>query len=306
MKVVVTGGAGFIGVNLGLLLGASHELVAFDNFSVGSPEAAADAGYAQVVHGDIRSLDQVMDAVVGADAVVHLAAQTGVPSSLATPLLDMEMNVVGSVNVLEACRVSSVGRVVLASSAAPLGATPPPAHENVVPRPLSPYGASKLSMEAYASAWAGSFGVATYTLRFSNVYGPWSYLKGSVVARWMKLLLDGENIRINGSGLQTRDFVHVDDICAAISLAVSGAGVPGLYQLGTGVETSVIDLAGHITSLFGKTVSDCVEFGDPLIADVPRSYCDIAKAREHLGYDPTNTIPEGLLGTQKWFEQYMR
>jgi UDP-glucose 4-epimerase len=268
----------------------------------GRAEDAEAAGFGEIVVGDIRDSDAITTVLSGADAVVHLAAQTGVPRSLEDPRFDLESNVVGTFELLEACRQHGVRRVVLASSAAPLGGAPPPASELVVPQPLSPYGASKLAMEAYASAYRASFGVETVVLRFSNVYGPYSYLKGSVVALWTKQLLRGETIRINGDGRQTRDFVHVDDICDAILLALEPGAEPGLYQLGTGVETSVIELARHMTALFGVDFDERVRFGPPLAAEVPRSYCDITKARNMLGYDPKRSIPEGLESTKVWFE----
>lgn len=301
---MITGGAGFIGVNLARTLSdhsAAGELIAFDNFSTGYLDDAEAAGFDKIVTGDIRDLESVASAVSGADAIVHLAAQPGVPSSLRDPHLDMELNVAGTLNVLVAARDAGVERVVLASSAAPLGSAPPPASESVLPQPLSPYGASKLASEAYASAFAGSFGLSTYALRFSNVYGPWSYAKGSVVALWCRQLLAGESITINGDGTQTRDFVHVQDICQAIGLALSHDGQGGLFQLGTGTETSVLDLAQAMAPLFDTTVADSVEFGAALPGEVPRSYTDISKARTELGYEPETNLHEGLATTRQWF-----
>lgn len=301
--VLVTGGAGFIGTNLAIRLAERMHLVAFDNLSVGKREDAIGNGYKDLIVGDIRDGAALAEACSGIDAIVHLAAQTGVGSSLADPRLDLELNVLGTFNVLEAARHGGVSAVVIASSAAPLGSAAPPAHEEIACRPLSPYGASKLAAESYASAYAGSFGVSAHALRFSNVYGPWSYLKGSVVALWMKQLMRGERITINGDGTQTRDFVHVDDICAALDAAICGSAEPGLYQLGTGVETTVLELARHMTELFGVAFDDAVEFGPPLTADVQRSFCAIDKARSQLGYSPMRSIPEGLVSTKSWFEE---
>jgi len=301
--VIVTGGAGFIGVNLAKLFGAEAEFVAFDNLTTGRRRDAVNAGFAEIVEGDIRNAVELEAAFNGAQCVVHLAAQTGVPKSLVDPWNDLEQNVIGTFRVLEAARNANVDSVVLASSAAPLGSTPPPASENVVPRPLSPYGASKLSVEAYASAFTGSFDLPTYTLRFSNVYGPWSYLKGSVVALWMRQLLADEAIQINGDGSQTRDFVHVEDICQAIMLAVRQNGPPGLYQLGTGIETTINELAGQMLSIFDKPESSTT-YGPPLRADVPRSFCDIAHARSALGYNPVVLLSDGLVSTKSWFDDH--
>jgi len=300
--ILVTGGAGFIGTNLARLFSDRFTMIAFDDLSVGRREDAESNGFSEVIVGDIRDATALGEACSGIDSIVHLAAQTGVPKSLKDPRNDLEINVIGTFQVLEAALAAGVTSVVLASSAAPLGAAPPPASETAASKPLSPYGASKLALEGYASAFNGSFGLDTYALRFSNVYGPWSYLKGSVVAHWMKQLLSGDHITINGDGTQTRDFVHVDDICHAIAASIDRKGPPGLYQLGTGIETSVRELAHHMTNLFGVDFEQAVTFGPPLKADVPRSYCDISKAKRHLGYSPQRTIPEGLVSTKDWFE----
>jgi len=300
MQIVVTGGAGFIGVNLARLYANTASFVAFDNLSIGRHDDAIEAGFSEVVEADIRDADALHDAFSSADCVVHLAAQTGVPNSLIDPWNDLEQNVIGTFRVLEAAKNNDIQSVVLASSAAPLGSTPPPASEFVVPRPLSPYGASKLAVEAYASAFHGSFDLATYTLRFSNVYGPWSYLKGSVVALWMRQLLAGEPLQINGDGTQTRDFVHIDDICHAIMLAANQAGPSGLYQLGTGIETSVGTLASTMLELFDMP-DTALTYGPPLRADVPRSFCDVTNARTLLGYDPAVKLKDGLVNTKQWF-----
>lgn len=296
----MTGGAGFIGVNLANLYADSAEFVAYDNLGVGRESDANAAGFDHVIQADILDRDALHDVFAGADCIVHLAAQTGVPKSLLDPWNDLEQNVIGTFRVLDAAKNTGVQSVVLASSAAPLGSTPPPASEFVVPRPLSPYGASKLALEAYASAFHGSFDLPTYTLRFSNVYGPWSYLKGSVVAVWMRQLLADEPIKINGDGSQTRDFVHVDDICHAIMLAARQTGPSGLYQLGTGIETSVKTLASEMLGLFERP-QDAISFGPPLRADVARSFCDISNAREQLGYNPSIELSQGLISTKQWF-----
>lgn len=307
MRLVVTGGAGFIGVNLGRQLrsrDAGYELITFDNYTTGYQIDAQNSGYHDTVEGDIRDLQALRDVMSGATAVLHLAAQTGVPHSIADPFLDMELNVRGTLNVLVAARDAGVERVVLASSAAPLGSTPPPASESVVPRPVSPYGASKLAMEAYASAFADSFGLNTFTLRFSNVYGPYSYAKGSVVALWSRQLLAGESMVIHGDGSQTRDFIHVDDICQAIELALVHPGSGGLFQLGTGQETSVLTLAQMMAPLFGTTFEDAVRFGEPLVGEVPRSYTDITLARKVLGFNPKIGLESGLASTREWFKRH--
>ena len=192
MNCLVTGGCGFIGVNLiyQLLCTASNRVRVIDNLSVGKREDMERVGEfielmeseiedfpahkLELVVGDIRDEDLAVKACRGMDAVVHLAANTGVIPSIEDPRGDCTTNVLGTLNCLEAARKNGVKRFVFASSGAPLGEQEPPIHEGMVPRPISPYGASKLCGKAYCSAFHGSFGVETVALRFGNVYGPYS------------------------------------------------------------------------------------------------------------------------------------
>ena len=210
-RVLVTGGAGFIGVNLAPVL-AELGLTTrcFDDFSTGRRADAERASYDEIVEGDILDLAALAEAARDCTHVVHLAAQAGVPASVADPVRDCELNVRGTLHALLAARDAGVQGFVMASSSAPLGEITPPAHEGLVPRPTSPYGASKLAGEAYCSAFAGSYGLPTVALRFSNVYGPYSYHKGSVVAAFCKAALAGDPLVVYGDGSQTRDFVYVE------------------------------------------------------------------------------------------------
>ena len=222
MIVLVTGGAGFIGLNLlqQLLRAADCEIRILDDFSNSSPEKLDHvisakptvAARVRTIKADVTDAAAVKDAVKDVDAVVDLAAQTGIGPSLADPRSDLTLNVVGTFNVLEACRAAHVGRFVLASSAAVLGNAEPPQHEDMPSRPLSPYGASKAAAEAYCRVYHRSFGIETIALRFSNVYGPLSWSKGSVVAKFAKRALAGQPLVINGDGSQTRDFLYVEDL----------------------------------------------------------------------------------------------
>ncbi len=212
--VLVTGGCGFIGVNLARnLLAAGYEPVAYDNLSTGRLGDGQAAGYTDVIEADILDADALAAAARGVYGVVHLAARTGVIDSVNDPRGDLETNVVGTLNALIAARDGRASGFVLASSGAPLGSVEPPGHEKLAPRPLSPYGTSKLAGEGLCSAFAGSYGLAANALRFTNVYGPFSYHKGSVVAAFMKRIMDGDPLVIYGDGNQTRDFLYVDDLC---------------------------------------------------------------------------------------------
>jgi len=188
----------------------------------------------ELVVGDVTEKSLALNVCKGADAVVHLAASTGVIPSVEDPEQDFASNVVGTFNYLEAARLNGIGRFVFASSGAPLGEQVPPVHEEMVPHPISPYGAGKLCGEAYCSAYHGSFGLETVVLRFGNVYGPHSKHKGSVVAKFIRHIMASEPLPIYGDGNQTRDFIYVEDLTEAILLALNRADVGGeIFQIAT-------------------------------------------------------------------------
>jgi UDP-glucose 4-epimerase len=294
----VTGGAGFIGANLvRLLLQEGHRVRVLDDFSAGRREYL-DGLDLEIVAGDILDQETVARAVAGMDGVVHLAARTGVPGSLADPRRDCEVNVIGTLNVLEACRHAGVSRFVFASSNAPLGRQPPPASEDKAPLPISPYGASKLAGEGYCLAYHGSWGLGTVVLRFGNVYGPYSAHKTSVVAQFFKDILTKGQITIDGDGGQTRDFIYVDDLCQAVLLALEGDACGEVFQIATGIETSIIELADMVQEVLSRDVG--VRRGPPRQGDVRESYSAIAKVQEMLGWGPHIELEDGLRDTYAW------
>lgn len=303
-RVLVTGGAGFVGVNLArLLVEQGHDVRCFDDFSTGRRDDAVAAGYHDIVTGDVRDSDAVARAAQGCRYVVHLAAQSGVPASLADPLRDHDVNVRGTLNTLIAARDAGVAGFVLASSSAPLGDVDPPAHEGLVPRPKSPYGASKLAGEGYCAAFAGSFGLPTVALRFTNVYGPFSYHKGSVVAAFCKAARAGEPMTVYGDGSQTRDYIYVDDLCRGIAQAMT-SGVAGVVaHLGSGIETEVLTVAREIATRFGQEQEPVHE--PPRPGDIERTFADISYARTAFGFDPRTTLDEGLDHTVQWFREHL-
>lgn len=328
MKILITGGCGFIGVNLIAELlrsGEDHSISVVDNLSVGKREdLAAVCEYAErrvqsaereplgairhalceLVVGDIRDGDLAKSVCQGMDAIVHLAANTGVIPSIEDPMEDCMSNVIGTVNYLEAARLAGVKRFVLASSGAPLGEQEPPIHEEMVPRPISPYGSSKLCGEAYCSAYHGSFGVDTVALRFGNVYGARSTHKGSVVAKFIKHIFAGEDLPVYGDGNQTRDFIFVDDLVNAILLALEKPGVGGeVFQIATHQEHTVGDVAEVLNKLAEKHLGRKSEivYEDERKGEVRRNFSDISKARRLLGFEPQVSLEEGLEMTFLWF-----
>lgn len=304
MRILVTGGAGFIGANfVRAALAAGHEVTVLDTFS--QCDARHLAGLPiRIVEGDI--LDITVVAEMGAhDAVVHLAAQTGVPGSIANPRRDCELNIVGTLNLLEACRHAgkqgAMPRLVFASSNAPLGRQKPPATEDKAPLPISPYGASKLAAEGYCLAYHGSWGLPTVVLRFGNVYGPYSAHKKSVVAKFISEVLRGQPITIDGDGQQTRDFIYVDDLCGALLKAVRSTISGEIFQIATGVETSISELAEIVRQVVAPNLR--IEHGPARQGDIRKNYSSIAKAGRLLGWRPVTDIREGVSRTWRWFRE---
>ncbi|MEF8832801.1 MAG: NAD-dependent epimerase/dehydratase family protein, partial [Candidatus Thermoplasmatota archaeon] len=225
-RLLVTGGCGFVGTNLieFILDRSDWDITVLDNLSQGKLEylKAVDGHSEERVDfykGDVRDLDDVKEAMENCDFVIHLAAQTSVIDSIEKPKEDADINIMGTINLLEEAVEKGIERFIVASSAAPLGEQEMPIHEEKVPQPLAPYGASKLACEGYCSAFSGSHSLTTVALRFSNVYGPKSWHKGSVVAKFIKQILEGETPIIYGDGGQTRDFIHTKDIAQALYLS---------------------------------------------------------------------------------------
>jgi UDP-glucose 4-epimerase len=325
MRWLVTGGCGFIGRSLvqDLLAEGGHSVRIVDNLSVGTRgdlaavcrfrEAVADglramgsAGGVELVEGDILDAELAVRAAAGADVIVHLAANTGVGPSVEDPRADCVTNVIGTLNYLEAARHAGVARFVFASSGAPVGECRPPIHEELPAHPVSPYGASKLAGEGYCSAYFRSFGVQTVALRFGNVYGPNSGHKGSVVAKFIRAAMAGETLEIYGDGGQTRDFIYIDDLVAAVRAAASREGVGGeVFQIATSAETTVQELAGSLLDALeaAGVPRPLVQHGPTRVGDVRRNFSDTSKALARLGWEARVRLPDGLARTVAWFQE---
>lgn len=307
--ILITGGCGFIGTNLvKYLAGRGYGIRVLDNLSTGKPERLkkVQSQYSppltvDLIIGDIRDRDLVSQAVEGMDAVVHLAAHTSVTESLENPKEDWDINVNGTINLLEACWRAGILKFILASSGAVLGEQTPPIDELKMPEPLSPYGASKLAAEILCGSYYHSFGLKTVSLRFANVYGPYSEEKSSIIPKMIKWAREETPIIIYGDGNQTRDFIHADDICQAIYLALTTAvdEYGNVFQIGTAIETSINELVELVKEIAGNKLQVIHEAERK--GEIKRNYFDITKARRVLGFEPKFKLGEGL---QELWEQH--
>jgi UDP-glucose 4-epimerase len=316
----VTGGCGFIGTaTIRSLLTEHPEAVirVVDNLSVGSREdlklvtdysecsvaEAVDSHGVTLIEADIRNAQDMAACARGVDCILHLAANTGVAPSVENPRLDMEQNVSGTFNMLEAARINRVKKFIFASSGAPAGEVEPPIHEEIAPHPVSPYGASKLAGEAYCSAYARTFGVKTIALRFGNVFGPLSKHKSSVVAKFIRQAFNGEVCEIYGDGGQTRDFIYIDDLVQAIFRA-STADLGGeVFQIASGREHTVDEVANiireELAALAGLDMQ--ITYGESRLGDVRRNYADTSKSARVLQWKPEWDLREGIRETIRYF-----
>jgi UDP-glucose 4-epimerase len=301
MHVLITGGCGFIGANLVAKL-QQHDGLALrvlDNESLGRREHLDPFG-GEFVAGDIRDAGTLDAALDGIDAVVHLAADTRVMDSIENPSRNFDVNVNGTLALLEAMRARGIRRLINASTGgAIVGEVEPPVHEGLVPRPASPYGASKLAVEGYCSAYSASYGLQALSLRFSNVYGPRSFHKGSVVAAFFRRILEQAPIVVYGDGTQVRDYVFVGDLCDGIVAALTSE-VSGVNQLASGKPVRLNELIDAMRRVVAPH-EVVVEYRDFRAGEVYATYCDISKARRELNYDPKTTLMDGLADTWAWF-----
>jgi len=298
--VLVTGGCGFIGANLiRTLSNNGWNVKVLDNLSVGRKEYLNGVKNVSFSPGDIRNKEDLSAALAGCSAVVHLAAQTSVVDSVKDPWMDFEINVEGFLNLLIACHEKNIEKVVFASSNAVLGDQEMPINEQKLPCPISPYGAAKLACEAYANTFNSTYGVKTASLRFANVYGPYSLHKESVIHKFIRRAIKGESLHIYGDGHQTRDFIHADDISEAIIMSLE-KDIEGVLQIATGKETSILEIAELIRDIHGGNIP--IEFKPPRKGEIRRNYSDISKAKS-LGYNPKISIERGIEEVYKWYKK---
>ncbi len=307
MKVVVTGGAGFIGANLCRALSAQPsvgEVIAFDDLSTGF-RSNLDGVDAALVEGTLIDAEQVSAVIDGADAVVHLGARPSVPRSIADPVASHQANASGTVNVLEATRRSGA-HLIVASSSSVYGANPTlPKHESLASRPMSPYAASKLATEAYALAWQHSYDLPTLVFRFFNVFGPLQaagHAYAAVIPAFVSAALADEPLVVHGDGSQSRDFTFVDTVAAVIVDAVRRQVTdPEPVNLAFGTRTSLLEVITLLEELLGRALK--VEHTPVRAGDVPHSQAANDRLIELFPDVEPVPLRTGLAATIEWFRQ---
>jgi UDP-glucose 4-epimerase len=302
-KVLVTGGCGFIGSNLiPMLEDSGYQVNILDNLSKGSLDYVKKAS-AELFVGDIRDEKIVSKALEGVSSVIHLAAYGSVVDSVIDPMENFDINVNGSFTVLNECRKSGVKKVIFSSTGGALiGNATPPVNEMSLPRPISPYGSSKLCFEAYCSSFAFSYGMDITALRFANVIGPISWHKKGAVTAFMKAIMDNKKITIYGDGKATRDFLYVDDLCRGIIQALQKPLVGfNPIHLASGKEVSVKELADSICNV-AKVIDYPIKFLDKRVGEVERNFADYTLASQLIGFYPTTNLQEAIVLTWDWFK----
>jgi UDP-glucose 4-epimerase len=310
MRALVTGGAGFIGSHLvEALLDRGDEVAVVDDLSTGKREnlSGALARGADLHEIDIREGARLRDTIAAArpDIVFHLAAQMDVRKSIEDPAWDAGINVVGTINVLEASRLARVSRVVNTSTGGAIyGETDVmPTPESVPPRPMSAYGQSKFCAEAYCGWCERLYGLSSVTLRYGNVYGPRQDPHGEagVIAIFCGKLVAGERPKIFGDGRQTRDYAYVGDVVAANLAAAAHPEAHGAYNVGTGVEASVLEVVAALRKAAGVGEGEFEpEFAQARAGELQRSSLDVTRARAELGFSAETDLVSGLRSTLEW------
>jgi UDP-glucose 4-epimerase len=274
------------------------EVRVLDDRSNSAPEPLADG--VELVEGDVRDPDAVARAMAGAETVIHLAAAGNVVESVADPMANFDVNARGTLTVLHGAAEADVGRFVFASTGGALiGDAPPPVDESSVPRPISPYGASKLAGEGYCHAFRGSYGLETVALRFANVYGPRSEHKKGAITAWIKRALDRQPLVLYGDGSASRDFLYVEDLCRGILAAYDAPEIQPVVHLSSERETTLAELARLIVEATGTDVP--IEHHPRRIGEVDRNFAMAGLASEVLGFRASISLEEGLARTVAWF-----
>ena len=308
MRFLVTGGAGFIGSHLvESLLHRGHEVRIIDNFSTGKKENITVFGKdVDVVNADIRNFEAVELATKNIDIILHHAALASVPGSVSDPLTANDVNITGTLNILEAAKRNKVQKVIMAASSAAYGDEPEsPKHEDMKPQVLSPYGVGKLAGEYYCKVYADLYGLQTVTFRYFNVFGhrqdPESQY-AAVIPKFITSIISDTSPIIFGDGLQTRDFTHVDNIVEANILAATTPNLSGvLFNCACGEAITLNEVVRIINEFLGKDIKPI--YNDPRPGDIKHSLASIKLIKDKLNFVPKYNFKEGLEKTIPFYQQ---
>jgi UDP-glucose 4-epimerase len=306
---LVTGAAGFIGRHLvSKLLELGADLVGLDNFYNGKMENLEDISNKtnfEFVKGDIRDLNLLLEIMKDIDIIYHEAAFTSVPQSVKMPQSCNDVNINGTLNLLNAARRRDVSKIIFASSSAVYGDTPILPKKEDMPRiPISPYGVTKLTCEAYMSTFYQVYGLKTISLRYFNVFGPRQEDSpySGVIAIWLGRILKNMELIIFGDGKQSRDFTYIDDVVRANLLATESRVFGENLNIGAGSPISLINLAELMLNITNKQDLG-IQFSDPRPGDILHSYADIQKAKNLISFEPSFTPEEGLRNYFNWYKK---
>lgn len=307
MRYLVTGGAGFIGSNIvDELVRRGHQVAVLDDLSSGKESNLAGVrGKIDFHKGSITDLQTVQAAAKGADYVIHLAARTSVPRSVADPLESNRVNIDGTLNVLVAARDAKAKRYVFAASSSAYGETPVlPKMETMQPQPISPYGVTKFVGELYAQVFGRVYGLGNACLRYFNVFGPrqdpTSQYSG-VLSRFMLAVIEGQPPVVYGDGEQTRDFTYIDNVVDETLRACEVPDASGkVFNGGTGARISLNQVLKMLEKISGKKIQ--ARYDPPRNGDIRDSQADVTLARKVLGYEPSVQFEQGLEKTWAWYK----
>ena len=314
-KILVTGGAGFIGANLcEVLLNKGNIVICLDNLSTGKRDNISlflENPNFQFIEGDIRSLDDCMQAASGVDFILHQAALGSVPRSIKDPITTNDVNISGFLNMLVAARDNNVKRFVYAASSSTYGDSESlPKVEAVIGKPLSPYAVTKYVNELYADVFSKTYGLETIGLRYFNVFGRKQDTNGAyaaVIPKFVGQLMVGETPIINGDGNYSRDFTYIDNVIQAnlLSLVADKKAINTVYNIAFGDRNTLNDLMGYLKeylSEFNPKIAEiAAEHAPNRTGDIPHSHASVAKAKKFLKYDPQFSLQQGLKEAVKWY-----
>jgi len=315
-KVLVTGGAGFIGSNLcQALLDKNNKVTCLDNFETGKKANIADFESHKnfrLIEGDIRNIADCEKAVKGLDYVLHQAALGSVPRSINDPITSNDVNISGFLNMLVASRDAGIKRFVYAASSSTYGDSESmPKVEDIIGRPLSPYAITKYVNELYADIFSKTYGLETIGLRYFNVFGRKQDPNGAyaaVIPKFVSMLMSGESPVINGDGNYSRDFTYIDNVIQANLLSLvtqKKEAINTIYNVAFGDRNTLNDLVGYLKeylSEFDATISNIeIEYGPNRVGDIPHSHASVLKAKNNLNYAPQFSLQQGLKEAVKWY-----